>query len=286
MLQKIFKTCGIVLWVFVLFFVCLVRWYAGYQRYISLSDSSLQKKRSWVHDRVVSDTIDLGKRSLHYVDVWETEKPVMILIHGAPWSMLDRSRVMSDTRIYDIYRLIVVDRLWYGRSGMGYPVTSIQDQSDSIFALIDALGLEQVTVAGHSYGGPIVADILMRWWEEISWWLIFAGAVDPEYEKIFGISQYVDFLPMKFLMWPMLRSANREKLTHVDELTLLTARDTIQKPMRVVHGTADSLVPHENLSYMQERVGHQYISVRSLEWVDHPMQFNQPTIIVDELLAF
>lgn len=286
MIRKIVKILRKTIVILLCITVLWLRGYALYQSYRSLSDTQLQKKRSSVHDRVVSNTIDIDGRSLHYLDIWDVEKPVMVLIHGAPGSISDRSRVMGNQEIYDIYRIIAVDRLWYGRSGIGSPVTSIQTQSESIFALLDMLDIQKAAVLWHSYGGPIVAKMLMEWWDRLVWWLIFAGAVDPEHEKVFPISYYIDWLPMKLLMWPMLWSANREKLTHVSELEKLDNWGQIDLPVRVVHGTADSLVPYINALYMQEKVSEEYFSLRTLEWADHPIHFSMPEMIVEEMMNF
>jgi len=119
--------------------------------------------------------------------------------------------------------------------------------------------------------------------DDVVWSIIVSGAVDPSLEVVFGISRFVDNQLFRLLMWPMLWSANREKLTHVWELELLQGRDQISSPVHIVHGTADTLVPVGNVAYMQSKISEDLLSINLLEWSEHPLQYQEPRAIRDEI---
>lgn len=76
--------------------------------------------------------------------------PDVLLIHGSPGSVEDWLPIMA--RLDGEFRLTAYDRPGHGFSGDlgGY---SPADNAKIALGVIDALGLDRVTVAGHSYGG-------------------------------------------------------------------------------------------------------------------------------------
>lgn len=89
---------------------------------------------------------------LHYVD--EGEGPVMLMVHGNPnWSFYYRNLIAG---LRDRYRCIAVDHIGCGLSDKpedyGY---RIGDHADNLVALIEHLGLTNITLVGHDWGGAI-----------------------------------------------------------------------------------------------------------------------------------
>jgi pimeloyl-ACP methyl ester carboxylesterase len=77
--------------------------------------------------------------------------PDVLLIHGSPGSLEDWDQVIA--ALGPSYRVTAYDRPGQGYSGVGNSDFSYKANADTAIALIDALHLHDVTVAGHSYGG-------------------------------------------------------------------------------------------------------------------------------------
>ena len=58
----------------------------------------------------------------------------------------------------------------------------------------------------------------------------------------------------------------------------------IKTPVTVIHSTADNLVPYENANFVMERL-HSEAKLIKLEGVSHPVQMNQPELLVNHILT-
>jgi haloalkane dehalogenase len=93
---------------------------------------------------------DAGK--LHYVD--EGEGQPVVMIHGNPtWSFLYRKLIK---KLSPKYRCIAPDHLGFGLSDKPADWTYLpEDHAKNLAALIDSLGLKNVTLVMQDWGGPI-----------------------------------------------------------------------------------------------------------------------------------
>ena len=90
--------------------------------------------------------------AMSYVD--EGDGPMVLMVHGTPsWSFLYRHLVRG---LRDAFRCVVPDLPGFGLSdkppGDGYRP---EDQAGRLTAFIDALGLKDITLVVHDFGGPI-----------------------------------------------------------------------------------------------------------------------------------
>ena len=90
--------------------------------------------------------------AMSYVD--EGDGPMVLMVHGTPsWSFLYRHLVRG---LRDAFRCVVPDLPGFGLSdkppGDAYRP---EDQAGRLTAFIDALGLKDVTLVVHDFGGPI-----------------------------------------------------------------------------------------------------------------------------------
>lgn len=89
---------------------------------------------------------------MHYLD--EGAGPPMLLLHGNPtWSFYYRDLIKG---LAGRYRLIAPDHIGCGLSDkpQDYPYT-LATHIDNLTRLIDSLGLTDVTLCAHDWGGPI-----------------------------------------------------------------------------------------------------------------------------------
>jgi len=99
-----------------------------------------------------SHYVDVPDGTMHYVDEGEGHK--LLMLHGTPtWSFLYRDLI---THLSRTYRVVAPDHLGFGLSSKpeGYSYRP-QDQTRNLAAFIDALGLRDLTLVVHDYGGPI-----------------------------------------------------------------------------------------------------------------------------------
>ncbi|MFI6585263.1 alpha/beta fold hydrolase [Embleya sp. NPDC050493] len=96
---------------------------------------------------------------MHYVD--EGAGPVLLLLHGEPtWGYLFRDLIR---RFSTTHRVVVPDHMGFGKSET--PATRsyrLQDHVDNIEALVLALGLEEITLVMHDFGGPVGMGLAAR----------------------------------------------------------------------------------------------------------------------------
>jgi pimeloyl-ACP methyl ester carboxylesterase len=84
--------------------------------------------------------------------------PPVLLLHGQPGWRHDWDAVA--TELAPAHRVIVPDRPGYGLTGGA--ALGIVENADAAVALLDDLGVEQATVAGHSWGGGVALAMAQR----------------------------------------------------------------------------------------------------------------------------
>jgi pimeloyl-ACP methyl ester carboxylesterase len=132
--------------------------------------------------------------NLHYVEKGEGQP--ILLIPGAFSTYRNWNRIIPylSTR----YKLLCVDYLGVGdsdkpESGFGY---TIEEQTDLIVKMIEALQISKVQIVGVSYGGAIALNLAARFPEKVDKIISIEGN---------GIKrQNAPYRPMKgFLRWPV-----------------------------------------------------------------------------------
>lgn len=89
--------------------------------------------------------------NLHYVD--EGSGPPIVMVHGNPtWSFLYRKLIK---RLRSEYRCIAVDHLGFGLSDKPADWSYLpKDHAANLTALIEGLGLKNITLTVQDWGGP------------------------------------------------------------------------------------------------------------------------------------
>lgn len=92
---------------------------------------------------------------------FDASRPAIVFVHGAAH---DHSVWALQSRWFGRhgYALLAVDLPGHGRSG-GEPLASIGELADWIIALLDAAGLQQATLIGHSMGSLACLEAAARY---------------------------------------------------------------------------------------------------------------------------
>ncbi len=123
-----------------------------------------------------SNYLHVGGPRLHYADVGRG--PPVLMLHGNPtWSFYYRDLIRA---LSDEYRVIAPDHVGCGLSDkpQDYPYT-LATHIDNLERLIDHLGLDQVTLAVHDWGGAIGCGWAVRHPQRVNRLIVFNTAAFP-----------------------------------------------------------------------------------------------------------
>lgn len=105
--------------------------------------------------------VQLGEQHMHFVD--EGEGPVVLMMHGNPtWSFLWRKVIKL--LLAQGYRVIAPDMIGLGLSSKPRQRTyhSLDQHAENLLALVEALDLQEMTIVGQDWGGPIISGMAAR----------------------------------------------------------------------------------------------------------------------------
>lgn len=236
----------------------------------------------WAYRNVPSENFDIKytDSGIRYLSIGDPEKQPLLLVYGAPGTIFDWQPFAKRERIYEKYRLLIVDRPGYGGSRPRKAETSIREAAERVLELLDG-ETQKAVVMGHSYGGPIAVVMAALQPEKIEKTIGVAGQYDPENELIFGISYYFRAGIFKYLLPRLLWISNREKLTHAEaQREVLPLYRTIPVPVILIHGDADTLVPYENSPFLMQFLNGDSKLI-TLPGYDHPLQIQEVDYLVD-----
>src|SRR5215218_9512398 len=113
----------------------------------------------------MSHYLDLPDGRLRYID--EGEGQPLVFVHGMPtWSFLYR-HLIKDLR--GSYRCIALDHLGFGLSGPSHSgAYTPADHGRNLQALIAHLGLQDIVLIVHDFGGPIGLSYAIHYPENIA----------------------------------------------------------------------------------------------------------------------
>ena len=103
-----------------------------------------------------------GGIALHVIDEGNPEGPPILFIHGYCQSTFAWRKQFASDLARD-FRLIAFDLRGHGESDKPLDAPAYTESkrwADDVAAVIDALALQSVTLAGWSYGGYVIADYL------------------------------------------------------------------------------------------------------------------------------
>jgi pimeloyl-ACP methyl ester carboxylesterase len=119
----------------------------------------------------------------------------LVLIHGITGSSLSWVRVARQLAAHS--RVIAVDLKGHGDSDRPATGYRIADQADEVAGLCEALGLQKVSMIGHSWGGGIALQLAARGDLPIDRLVLEdpgVGQRAPSPEQIAQLAQLVNFL--------------------------------------------------------------------------------------------
>lgn len=206
----------------------------------------------------------------------------IIYIHGTPGSATAYADYLIQDAALNI-AAVATDRPGFGNSKDTGPITSFEQQAKAIEPLLPpASSNRKATLVGHSLGGPIAAAATTLFKDRVKAAVIVAGSLDPGLENPRWFNHAGNLFFTRPFLPNDLKVSNEEILDAPLQTKWLDQllRDNWPDPaipIYVIHGTKDSLVPYDNVSYMSEVFGS--INLTTIEREGHFILWSHDTQI-------
>ena len=230
----------------------------------------------------------VGKRTIRYIETGADTLPMVLFVHGAPGGLEAFQSYLVDSALVGKAHIVSVDRPGYGYSNYGKSVPSIKKQSELIQPILktNKSGHPAILV-GHSYGGPIIAQMAMDFPKQVGALLLLAPAIDPANEKIFFISYPTDWFLFRLFIPRAFKVANDEKLSHVMELeNMYDGWAKLRLPITYVHGKKDIVVPFANTAFAQKMIKNAPVTYVIDKKMNHFVPWSHPQYVRDAILKY
>ncbi len=232
--------------------------------------------------------------------------PVILVLHGSGRSVADWQEGFGD-RLSQKHRVIGFDYFGHGLSdrahGLSYGHRLWTQQA---IDLLDALGIERVTVVGHSVGGVIAARVAADFPERVTHVVTIGTgmAMDPTQQQLMipGIGEWI--MGRESVFGDTFSEAHRERQERVYEIAgtraafltyvrrqytidgmrlLWGVYEEIKAPVLHISGTMDPSIPHEAAKALTARTGGTFAPV---EGVGHDVHIEAPDDLAELIEQF
>lgn len=231
---------------------------------------------------------------------------VILLLHGSGRSVADWQEGFG-ARLAANHRVIGFDYYGHGLSerthGLRYGHRLWTQQAIDV---LDALGIEQAVVVGHSVGGVIAARVAADFPGRVTHAVTIGTgmALDPAQQLLLipGVGEWVmgqtsifgdtfsETHERRLARGYALEGTRAALLTYIRrQFTIDGARllwgvfEEIKAPVLHVSGTLDESIPHEAAKALTHRTGGQFAAVES---VGHDVHFEAPEVLVRHIERF
>ncbi len=186
------------------------------------------------------------------------DRPVLVLLHGSPMAsgVFDNLRPALETD----YRLLVPDLPGFGRSQRSIPDYSIRAHSRYLESLLETLNVEESHLVGYSMGGGVALEFAGRQEERVASLTLVSSIGLQEYELLgdYTLNRALHAGQL-FCLWAvdwlvphfggfervLLNKRYARNFYDTDQRPLEQTLREWQKPVLIVHGDRDPLVPVE-----------------------------------------
>jgi hypothetical protein len=137
-LKKILKLILIITGIIIFILYLVFRFFLD----LKMSDAKVEEYFSAETIKPAFHFYEAEGHTMHYVDIGDKSKPVIIFVHGSPGSWDAFAAYFKDPEMLLNFRMISVDRIGYGKSDPGQPESSLWLQSALIKPILDQIPME------------------------------------------------------------------------------------------------------------------------------------------------
>lgn len=236
----------------------------------------------------VDSTAIINGQRIHYIETGQKGNDLLVFVHGSPGSWNSFEKYVQDSLLLERYQMIAVDRPGFGYSNYR-DAQNLKDQAVAINLFLDKMAIKDstnITLIGHSYGGPLIAKMAVLEPESYKNLIMLAGALDPKAEKPEKWRPVIASFPLRYLVPGSLRTSNKELWWLKDDLYVMDKElDKVTSNIYIFHGTDDVLVPFQNVDYMKTKfLNANMLKVDAIQGADHFIPWTHYTRVRDSLL--
>lgn len=244
--------------------------------------------RSFFQQRGLNEThhhYQAASRTIHYVHIGDSDKPLVIFIHGSPGSWDNFISFMANSSLLSCVQMISVDRPGFGESGAGIHEPSLTQQAADLKPILEKHGRAKNTIlVGHSLGGPLVARMAMDYPDLVQHIVMVAPSIDPELEKTLWYQRVAEWRGIRSMIPKTLQVTNREILPLRTELeAMMPLWQDLNLPVTVIQGEKDKLVPPGNADFAERMLPHIPINMVRVDDLNHFVPWKRPDLIIDAI---
>ncbi len=233
----------------------------------------------------IYDTVIKGHQ-LHYAISGNHDLPLLVFVHGSPGSWSNYAAYMYDKDLLEKFRMMSIDRPGFGFSEFGNPM-HLKEQGELLLYVVSAHQTARpVFLAGHSIGGPIVAQMAAMSPGSFQKIVILSGSISPYLEEKETWRNILDnAILRRFLPGAFAPSNTEIRWFKQDLFELEKELPDVTTDVVFIHGDKDSWVPIENVAFGIQKMK-QAKSVRSdtLNGAGHLLPFKHFTAVKEALL--
>jgi pimeloyl-ACP methyl ester carboxylesterase len=183
----------------------------------------------------------------------------LLFIHGSPGDASNFHR-QFETLLPNFLHL-TYDRPGFGKSRAARSPDNLSWHTQAAFDVIQTHPNTKWIAIGHSYGGPVAMNLAIDHPNEIIGVVQIGGAMDPSLEKIHILQKIARWSTVSWVIPESFRHSNVELINlKADLLELQNKLSRLQRPVVMLHGTDDSLVPVSNCEYMSSQLASHQLS--------------------------
>jgi pimeloyl-ACP methyl ester carboxylesterase len=242
--------------------------------------------------RTTRQTVSVNGSPTTYECIGEGE--VIVFVHGLSGSTLWWRRNIPELARH--YQLYLVDLPGFGSMRRHHRHFRLEEAAAWLAAWVEAVGLDQFYLIGHSMGGYICMDFAVRYPEKVKRLVLVSAISVPRETSVLRFLPHVWHASWQITpaFWPVLcfdslRAGPRTLWRVAMQIIELDATSVIKAlaiPTLLIWGENDDLVPLPLGKQLSERLAHIQARLLVIRQANHVCMFEQPEQFNAALLAF
>lgn len=236
----------------------------------------------------VDSTLNVGDHKIHYLQTGQNDAETLVFVHGSPGSWDAFQEYLADSALLKNYRLLAPDRPGFGKSGFRESM-GLVDQAHVLNTFLEKLDNgKHFMLIGHSYGGPLIVQMALDRPDLNAKLVVLAGSLDPSAEEPEKWRKPLTLKPFSYLIPGALKPSNDELWMLKEDLKTLEPKlKRLTQPTLIIHGKDDTLVPFENVAFMQSNFTHvDNLKITALDNEDHFFIWTRQKMVVDSMISW
>ena len=222
---------------------------------------------------------------INVITVGDSTKPALMLIHGSPGDWSAWENIITNDSVRAAYYILSLDRAGFGETPVP-ALANLSDQADVVWRILQELQIDSnITLAGHSYGGAVVEQLLIEHSIAFKLAVMVAPTLSPDIMQPRWYNKVARWKLVNYIISKDLKASNIEMLGLTASLKLNEeAVSSIQIPIVYIQGKKDVLVDFGTVDYFKglKSDGVKYVIIDDM---NHFTPWSDPYLITDAILG-